>query len=136
MKGGMRTVAPVFQIYRFSDDDVVWWRLVSPNGRGLARCTLALPNLEAARASVESVRASVESLVPVLRLTDTYRWRWLLTEDDVPVVQGIGDQDRRVRCANACRAFVLLAPIAAVDPVLATFRRTAAAPVTARRTAR
>lgn len=131
----MRTVAPVFQLYRFSDDDVVWWRLVSPNGRGLARSTLALPSVAAAHASVEAVRTAVATLVPVLRLTNTYRWQWLLTQDDVPVVQGIGDQDRRVRCAHACRSFVELAPVAALDPAVATFRRSSAPPVSARRSA-
>ena len=131
----MRTVAPVFQIYRFADDDVVWWRLVSPNGRGIARSTVALPSPAAARASLDAVRASVMDLVPVLRLTQTYRWQWVLTADGAPVVQGIGDQDRRVRCAHACRGFVLLAPDAALDPTVATFRRSSAPPVSARRTA-
>ena len=131
----MRTVAPVFQLYRFSDDDAVWWRLVSPNGRGIARSTLALPNADAARDSVEVIRALVGSLVPVLRLTDAYRWHWVLTEADVPVVQGIGDQDRRVRCAHACRTFVQLAPVSPLDQGIATFRRNATAPVSARRTA-
>ena len=128
----MRPVAPVFQIYRFIGDDVVWWRLVSPNGRGLARGTVGAPDPAAARESVEVVRATVEQLVPVLRLTETYRWRWLLTEVDVPVVQGVGDQDRRVRCANACRSFVELGREARVDPVIATFRRGSAAPMVAR----
>ncbi len=131
----MRTVAPVFQLYRFSDDDVVWWRLVSPNGRGLARSALALPSVEAARASVEDVRAAVGSLMPVLRLTGAYRWQWLLTHDEVPVVQGIGDQDRRIRCAHACRSFVELAPVTPLDAAVATFRRSSAPPVSARRTA-
>ena len=128
----MRPVAPVFQLYRFSDDDAIWWRLVSPNGRGIARSTLALPNGDAARDSVESVRSTAATLVPVLRLTDTYRWQWVLTRDDGPVVQGIGDQDRRVRCAHACRNFVLLAPVAAVEPVISTYRRTGAPPRSAR----
>ena len=134
-KDGMRTVAPVFQLYRFSDDEVVWWRLVSPNGRGIARSTLALPSAEAARASVEAVRTVVDSLMPILRLTDAYRWQWVLTQDDVAVVQGIGDQDRRVRCAHACRSFVQLAPVAPLDPAVATFRRAFAPPLAARRTA-
>ncbi|WP_421732732.1 hypothetical protein [Cellulomonas sp.] len=113
----------MFQLYRFSDDDAVWWRLVSPNGRGFARSTVALPTSTAARASVEAVRASIGSLVPHLRLTETYRWQWFLTADDAPLVQGIGDQDRRVRCAHACRNFVLLAPVAQVDPTVVTYRR-------------
>lgn len=114
---------PVFQLYRFSDEDVVWWRLVSPNGRGIARTTVALPTSAAARESVDAVRASIGTLVPMLRLTETYRWQWFLTSNDAPVVQGIGDQDRRVRCADSCRAFVLLAPVAQVDPVVVTYRR-------------
>ncbi|WP_315099006.1 hypothetical protein [uncultured Cellulomonas sp.] len=122
----------MFQLYRFSDDDAVWWRLVSPNGRGFARSTAALPTSAVARESVDAVRASVGALVPVLRLTTTHRWQWFLTADDAPVVQGIGDQDRRVRCAHACRNFVLLAPDAQVDPTVTTYRRTSA-PVVARR---
>src|SRR4051794_38041413 len=133
-KDGMRAVPPVFQLYRFSDDDAVWWRLVSPNGRGIARSSVALPDADAARQSVAVIRTVVGSLVPVLRLTDAYRWQWVLTERDVPVVQGIGDQDRRVRCAHACRSFVDLSPVAFLDPAVATFRRTSAPSVTARRT--
>ncbi len=130
----MRTVPPVFQLYRFSDDDAVWWRLVSPNGRGFARSTVALPTSTAARESVEAVRASIGSLVPLLRLTETYRWQWFLTADDAPVVQGIGDKDRRVRCAHACRDFVLLAPVAQIDPAVVTYRRVSS-PRVARRSA-
>ncbi|WP_421742203.1 hypothetical protein [Cellulomonas sp.] len=129
----MRAVPPVFQLYRFSDGDAVWWRLVSPNGRGIARTSISLADGAAARESVDAIRSRVGSLAQVLRLTDTYRWQWVLTQDGAPVVQGIGDQDRRVRCAHACRNFVLLAPIARVEPVVATYRRETSPSRSARR---
>jgi len=130
-------VAPVFRLYRFSDEDVVWWRLVSLNGRGIARVAAPLESPEAALVSIERARAAVatDDLQPLLRLTPAYRWQWLLTLDGEPVVQGIGDHDRRVRCEDACQKFVNLAPAADVDGTVATFRRTGV-PTTSSRRAR
>ena len=119
-------VPATFQLYRFSDDDRVWWRLVSPSGRGVARMPHGVATIEAARAAVAAVVGRVDDLTAVLRLTDSYRWQWRLLVDGTPVAQGIGDQDRRVRCDAACRSFVLLAPAARIDPTPVTFRRVGA----------
>lgn len=115
-----------FQLYRFSDDDLVWWRLVSPNGRGVARMPHGVGALDEAREAVASVVERLDSLSTVLRLTDAYRWHWVLQADGVPVAEGIGDQDRRVRCEYACRTFAVLAATARIDPALVTFRRVGA----------
>ena len=125
----MRPVAPVFQLYRFSDDDAVWWRLVSPNGRGLARGSVPGPDPEAVRLELDGLAARLAGFETTIRLTPEYRWRWSLREDDLDVAQGIGDQDRRVRCVHACRTFVQLVPEARVDPVVATYRRAGHNPV-------
>lgn len=119
---------PAFQLYRFLDEDGVWWRLVSPNGRGLARSIEASPTADDARDDLEQVVAHVAALEPVVRLTPEYRWRWSLRSDGEDVVRGIGDQDRRVRCVHACRNFVELAPLAHRDPAVAAFRRANGAP--------
>jgi len=119
-------VPATFQLYRFSDDDLVWWRLVSPNGRGVARMPRGVADVESARAAVVDLVGRLGELTAVLRLTDTYRWHWVLQADGVPVAQGIGDQDRRVRCDDACRTFGVLAATAPIDPSLVTFRRVGA----------
>jgi hypothetical protein len=129
----MRAVAPVFQVYRFGLDPLVWWRMVSPNGRGLARTVAAHPSVEAARAAIGVIRLSVDELEPTLRLTERARWRWALSLEGVPVVESTSDLDRRVRCDHAWRTFVKLAPTAPIDPALHTFRAVAAiGPVTLR----
>jgi hypothetical protein len=122
-EGRTATVAPVFQLYRFSDTRDVWWRLVSPNGRGMARSAAPFDSVDDARGALEQAKAAVADLVPVLRLTAEFRWQWSLTEGDRTVVQGVGDQDRRVRCVHAYRKFVLLAPVVDVDPSVASFHR-------------
>ena len=119
-------VPATFQLYRFSDDDLVWWRLVSPNGRGVARAPHGVDSVDEARTAVLDVVGGLDDLSTVLRLTDAYRWHWVLQADGVAVAEGIGDQDRRVRCEYACRTFTVLAATARVDPALVTFRRVGA----------
>ncbi|RYV49991.1 hypothetical protein [Pengzhenrongella frigida] len=123
----MRLVAPVFQLYRTLDEDLVWWRMISPNGRGIARTVTPHPSPDAARQSIAQVVGSIDVLSASLRVTEAYRWRWVLALDGVPAVQGVSDQDRRVRCVHAWRNFVLLAPLAEVDPTTYAFRRGARA---------
>ena len=120
---GMRLVAPVFQLYRTLDDDLVWWRMISPNGRGIARTVTPHASTQAARESIAQVVDSIDLLSASLRVTESYRWRWVLLLDGEPVVQGVADQDRRVRCVHAWRNFALLAPLADVDPTTFSFRR-------------
>jgi hypothetical protein len=130
----MRAVAPVFQVYRFGSDPSVWWCMVSPNGRGLARTVVAHASVEAARASIGLIRLAVGELEPTLRVTERARWRWTLSLEGVPVVESMSDLDRRVRCDQAWRTFVAIAPTAPIDPVLHTFPAVVAAgPVTSRR---
>jgi hypothetical protein len=119
-------VPATFQLYRFSDDDLFWWRLVSPNGRGVARMPHGVTDLDDARAAVADLVGRLGDLNAVLRLTDSYRWHWVLQADGVAVAEGIGDQDRRVRCEYACRTFEVLASTAQIDPSLVTFRRVGA----------
>jgi hypothetical protein len=116
-------VAPVFQLYRFWGEDGVWWRLVSPNGRGLARSTAAYPSVAAARSGLDQLLDKADSLELGVRLTSDYRWHWSLRLAGAAVVEGIGDQDRRVRCLDAGRKFQLLAPVALVEAEVAVFRR-------------
>lgn len=116
-------MAPVFQLYRFSGEDAVWWRLVSANGRGLARSAQAYPTVAAARAGLESVLGGAASLELAVRLTGDYRWHWSLRLAGTPLVEAVGDQDRRVRCVAAGRRFAELAPVALVERDVASFRR-------------
>lgn len=116
-------MAPVFQLYRFTDEDAVWWRLVSANGRGLARSAGAYPTVAAARSGLERVLGGAGSLELAVRLTSGYRWHWSLRLAGAVVVEGIGDQDRRVRCVAAGRRFAELAPVALVEHDVASFRR-------------
>ncbi|MFI2755112.1 hypothetical protein ACGIF2_16910 [Cellulomonas sp. P22] len=118
----MRAVAPVFQVYRLSADQPVWWRMVSPNGRGLARTVAPHATVDAAHVAIAVVRLRVDQLEASLRLTERARWRWTLCLDGQPLVESAGDLDRRVRCDHAWRNFVSLAPTASVDPVVHTFR--------------
>ena len=127
-KGGGGLVAPVFQLYRFWGEDGVWWRLVSPNGRGLARSAVAHPTVASARSSLEQVLSRAEGLELGVRLTPDYRWHWSLRIAGAALVEGIGDQDRRVRCLDAGRKFQLLAPLAPVEPEVAVFRRAGRSP--------
>jgi hypothetical protein len=118
----MRAVAPVFQVYLLGGDQPVWWRMVSPNGRGLARTVAPHPTVVAAHAAISLVRLRADEFEASLRLTKSARWRWELCLEGQPVVESAGDLDRRVRCDQAWRNFVGLASTASIDPVVHTFR--------------
>jgi hypothetical protein len=123
----MRAVAPVFQVYQLGNgsiggtETIVWWRMVSPNGRGLARTVAPHRSVEAALESIELVRRVAHTLEPSLRMTDRTRWRWVLSNDGVPIAESPFDLDRRVRCELAWRSFATLAPIASIDPTMHTY---------------
>ncbi|HZL01517.1 MAG TPA: hypothetical protein VFC48_00145 [Cellulomonas sp.] len=123
----MRAVAPVFQVYRFGGGAPVWWRMVSPNGRGLARTVAPFESVAAAHLSIDLVRRRIDELEPSLRLTERARWRWSLSLEGQPIVESTGDLDRRVRGDHAWRMFVALAPTAQIDPVVHAFRAVVAA---------
>jgi hypothetical protein len=123
----MRAVAPVFQVYRFGSDTSVWWRMVSTNGRGLARTAYAHESVDEARAAIGVVGIRAAELEASLRLTERARWHWALSLAGVPVVESTNDLDRRVRCDHAWRTFVALAPISRIDPVVHTYRAVVAA---------
>lgn len=118
----MRAVAPVFQVYQLGADQPVWWRMVSSNGRGLARAAAPHPTVAAAHAAISLVRLRANEFEASLRLTESARWRWQLCLAGQPVVESATDLDRRVRCDHAWRNFVSLAPTASIDPVVHTFR--------------
>lgn len=123
----MRPEGPVFQYYRMVEDHFYWWRMISKNGRRIAAVAQGCATFVEAQTSLTHALASLELLQPVLTVSDASaapaRWRWVLTLDRVPVVRGVGDHDRRVRCDEAWRAFVCRAPLATIDPTLYTFRR-------------
>ncbi|WP_448631221.1 hypothetical protein [Cellulomonas soli] len=102
---------------------------MSANGRGLARGPVGYPDVGSVQDAVHHLLARIGQLETVLRLTPEYRWWWALHLDGVPVVQSIGDKDRRVRCEHAAQKFLDLAPEAGIDPVPCTFRRMHAAPL-------
>ena len=119
----MRTVVAVFQLCRFLDDDAVWRPPTSPNRRGLARSDAPGRSADALRAELARLPERLPTLEVAIHLTAEHHWRWVPGTDGLDVAQGIGDQDRRVRCVSACRAFVDLVPLACVDPVVAIYRR-------------
>lgn len=120
---GDGAVAPVFQLYRLGGQDGVWWRLLSTNGRGLARSASPHPTPAAARTELEHLVSRADVLELGVRRTPDYRWHWSLRLAGLAVVEGIGDQDRRARSLDAGGRFRLLAPAARVEPEVATFRR-------------
>ena len=120
---GAVEVPAAFQLYSFLHEDGVWWRLLSPNGRGLAWSSTAFVDGDEARAALARLVGDVDGLEPVTRLTPDHRWRWSLRRDGVDLAQGISAQDRRVRCAAACRSFVELVPTATLAPTVAVFPR-------------
>lgn len=128
----MRSAVPVFQLYRFHGENGLWWRLISPNGRGLARSLAPFESADDARASLAVLVEHVEGLELGVRLTPEYRWHWTLRLGADALAEGIGDQDRRVRCTDAGHKFQMLAPVAVVEPEVAVFRRVVRLPRDAR----
>lgn len=124
----MRSAAPVFQLYRFSGETDLWWRLISPNGRGLGRAVAPFVSVADARAGLAVVVQHAGELDLGVRLTADYRWHWTARLDGEALAEGIGDQDRRVRCTDAGRRFQLLAPAAVTELETAVFRRVIRAP--------
>ena len=118
----MRAAVHVFQIYRVIPDDLFWWRLVSPNGRAVARAAVPLASAADALASIPE-NHSLDALTARVRPTDEGRWRWTLELDGTTVVVGVGDHDRRVRCEHASRRFTLAAPLAVVSGTTHSFQR-------------
>ncbi|MCL2091212.1 MAG: hypothetical protein FWH11_08335 [Micrococcales bacterium] len=112
-----------FQVYRLVGADGTWWRVVSPNGRVLARSPQAFDSPSAAVAHIAQVRAARLSLQASVRVTPLHRWRWQLALDSTVMVVSWADLDRRIRCEAAWRSFVALAGLVPVDPRVHTFQR-------------
>lgn len=119
----MRPSVHVFQLYRTTGEEYVWWRYISPNGRSVARCTAPLTSLAEARASIETVRTQHEDAEIAVRPTAAHRWRWTLVREGEVIARGSGDHDRRVRCESAAERFLETVPTAEIDPVVHVFRR-------------
>ena len=119
----MRPAVHVFQLYSTVGVDGVWWRFLSPNGRGLARGPRGYETVEVASAGLAWMIEVLPEANVVVRPTADNRWRWRLDLGDEPIVVGAGAQDRRVRCEAVWRRFVDSAPDGYVDPVVHTFRR-------------
>ncbi len=119
----MRPAVHVFQLYSTIGVDGVWWRFLSPNGRGLARGPIGYPTADGASAGLAAAIAALPDACVVVRPTVDNRWRWRLDLDGEPLVLGAGAQDRRVRCEAAWRRFVDSAPDGFLDPVVHSFRR-------------
>ena len=110
----MRLMLPVFQMVR-ADAETVWWHMLGPSGRIVARGATPEPSLEAAHAAISHVMDSIDLFSASMRRTESLRWQWSLTLDHEPFVWGVGEQDRLDKCEQACRKFTLLAPLADID---------------------
>lgn len=119
----MRPATHVFQLYRTAGEDQVWWRYISANGRGIARCPEPMSSLAEARDAIARVRRSVDEAAIVIRPAANNRWRWILTIGEEVVARGSGDHDRRVRCSNAAERFVETVAGAVIDDAVHVFRR-------------
>lgn len=125
----MSNGGPVFRVYCLDPDDGYRWRLISPNGRGIAQAVFAAPTPERARDVIAHLVARLDRMEMALAITASYRWRWTLSLDGRTVVEEIGDSDRRVRCEQSCRKFVDLAPAAEIAPTVYLYGRSGSRPV-------
>ena len=119
----MRAAVHVFQIYRVAGDDLYWWRMVSANGRAVARAAVPAVSAANTHAAIAELSRSLDDVTARLRPTDDGRWRWSLDHAGTTVVVGVGDHDRRVRCEHAWRRFVLAAPLAIISTSTHSFQQ-------------
>jgi len=121
-----------FQVYRIvgadrtvgvDRTDEVWWRVVSPNGRVMARSPHEFDDAATALEHIGQVRARRLNLQVSIRVMPSHRWRWQLLLETTVMAVSWADLDRRIRCEAAWRSFVTLAGTAAVDTRVHTFRR-------------
>ncbi|QTE29699.1 hypothetical protein [Pengzhenrongella sicca] len=110
----MRLFVPVFKLAS-DPDGALWWRLLSPAGRGLAQGATPAATEQAARAAIAELIATVDLLSASVCRSEDLRWRWALTLGREPVVWSLGAYDRPDRSEQACRRFALLAPLADVE---------------------
>ena len=118
----MRPGAHVFQVYRAGEDPLLWWRLISSNGRVLGCTTTPEASMVELRSSIKTVVDYADDLVASLRLTADHRWQWTLSLADRPIVRGASSHDRHVRCEMAWQRFVLATPLAVIDDEVHAFR--------------
>lgn len=118
----MPPAAHMFQLYRPAEERTVWWRLISPNGRSLARAPHAFASPGEARASIQRLVALLPVGVIAIRPAPNGRWSWSISVGDEVLVRSAIDQDRRVRCEQSARYFVDLAGVCPVDEELHVFR--------------
>lgn len=116
----MRTAFASFQLYRQGGSSVVWWRLIGANGRPLGAAPAPLASSDAVLERIALIRDNADDLTSSLRTTETNRWRWTLSLEGEEMATG-GDHDRRVRCEMAWQRFVLVSPVALIDPAVHTF---------------
>jgi len=110
----MRLFVPVFKVFGDADG-ALWWRLLSPGGRGLAQGATPAATHQAARESIAWTIDVVDLLTASVCRSEDRRWRWALTLQHAPVVWSLGDFGRPERSEQACRRFTLLAPLADVE---------------------
>lgn len=115
-------MVPTIQIYRFAGVATVRWRMVSANGRGIAQSVDAYDTPGQARGAIDEIRSGAAGLETVVRLTPDYRWHWSLRRGQELVVEGIGDQDRRVRCVSAATRFLDMLAASTVHDEVVVFR--------------
>ena len=117
----MASGSHVFQLYRLGDDTAVWWRLISSNGRGLARAAQPLAGSEQAQRAIARIIDALPDTESTIHVDDAFRWRWTLELHGVAVVVSAVQHDRRTRCLQACRRFAEIAPTTPVDAVVLAF---------------
>lgn len=121
----MSPQGPVFQFFRSGGDPLIWWRMISPNGRRIAQLVTGQQTLTSAQASLAAVLVKLHELEPLITSIAAERppsrWRWNLCIEGIPVVRGAVEHDRRVRCEMAMHRFMDEAPRAVIDPALYSF---------------
>jgi hypothetical protein len=108
-----------FQLYGAGPSDPVSWRLLSGNNREVGRGSATYHDAEECLVGIKDLVARISDVTVLVRRFGLRSWRWSLMQDGVLVAYSAHLFDRRIRCEQAARRFVIDAPTALINPVVA-----------------
>ena len=106
------------QLYAYTRGSPLRWRLLSGNNREIGRGVGEFKDVETCRLSVKDLQYALDDLESSVRRTMSNQWIWELSWSAAPVAVSGRPFDRRIRCRQGLRSFLLLMPDADVGATL------------------
>jgi hypothetical protein len=92
------------------------WRLLAANNRDVARSAVAYGRLDDTLDAVAELQEKVTNAISVSTRSGRADWSWRLRLVGRDIAVSSRTYQRRLQCEAACALFVVLVPLAVLDP--------------------